>query len=200
MSEKKYWAFLSVQPDDGAVLSDVPDPGPEAFEYTDGQPLLEKFPSHDEAVMCMSVNNPDDSILHDVVACEESVKVISSKVKTIFERHGATNVEYLPVTIWDHKNKPCSTDYFILNPLESFDIIDMDKADVVMNAFFPTRVKRIKNLIVNHEAMPEDAKVFRASRKMAEIFVNDEIANALKDADISGCKLMKAEGWDGFDF
>jgi hypothetical protein len=200
MASTKYWALVSKKVSDGAVLSDVPDEGPSAHHYRKGVSLLDGYPKQEDAVMCMSPNQTDGIKLYDIVDCESEILVVNSKVKAVLDEAGATDIEYLPVTIWDHTDKPCSTDYFILNALSSYDIIDIEGSEVVMNSFFPTRVNRIKMLKVDYNGIPEDAKLFRASKKMGEIFVSDKIATALRDAEIKGCVLMEAEGWDGFDF
>lgn len=197
----KYWVFLSKKQEGGAYLSAIPEDGPKAYKYDEATPLKDGYPKQEDAVMCMSSMHPDDLDLVDVQACLDSVLVINTKVKKILDDAGIVDVEYLPITIWDHQKKPASSDYMIMNPLNVIDMIDMENSDYERNSFFPDQITTIDDLVIDHKNIPKDNdKLFRAKTMMDTIFVNDDIYKALKGADIKGAKFLEAEGWDGLDF
>lgn len=92
-----------------------------------------------------------------------------------------------------------SGDYYILNLLGSIDRIDMEESDFVESAFFPAQISDIDELVVNDLSLPEGKKVFRASTKMDQIFISDEVKTAFEEASIKGYNVFEAEGWDGLD-
>lgn len=51
--------------------------------------------------------------------------VASKALRQAIERHcPGVEIEYLPFTLIDHKRRPCSTDYCIVNPVGGLDCVD----------------------------------------------------------------------------
>ena len=38
-----------------------------------------------------------------------------------------------------------------------------------------SQISRIKKLVINHQEVPDDAKLFRATTMMEQLFINDEV-------------------------
>jgi hypothetical protein len=200
--EKKmtYWALFPKIIDDGAVLSAVPKEGPKGYKYKKGINLLQNYPDRDRAIMVFDqVNYPDQSKLYDILPALSSVLVVNSKVKDLLGSMNINNIEYLPIRLWDHKKEPVSDDYYIVNPLGSVDFIDMEKSDYVMGALDDSNINDIDELVINYDKIPEDAKLFRASTMMDQLFIHDDVRLAFEKAGIQGYSLFEAEGWDGLD-
>ena len=195
-----YWVLFSTNYDDGAFLSEEPENGPDDFEYDEGVSLLADYPPQEDAIMKFDSNYPDGIKLYDFVESMNSFHVVNSKVKQLFQNLNIENLEFLPIHLWDHQNKIASDDYFILNPLGSVDFIDMDKSEYDIDDLDKTQICHIDKLIINDLKVPEDAKLFRATTMMGQLFINDEVKDALENANITGYKLMPADGWEGFDF
>ena len=192
-----YWVLDSIMYEDSVFLSVVPPNGPECYKYSDGVTLAKEHPKIDDAIMCFDSNYPDRTKLYDFLPNIDSLIIVHSKVKNIFERLNVNNIEYLQVRLWNHNRQPVSDEYYIVNPLGSINFIDMDKSEYRMGALVKTQIKRIKNLVVNSNVIPDDAKIFRASTKLDQIFINEDVRKALVDEEISGFKVFQAEGWDG---
>lgn len=191
-----YWIILPKRIDDGVVLTAVPEKGPKGYKYSKGISLLDSFPERSSAIMCYDHDYGEGIKLYDFIPSLRDILIVNNTVKTVFDRVGIDGVEYLPIRLWDHKKYPASDDYFILNPLISLNIIDMEKSEYRMDALIETEIQRIKNLVVNRK-MTEQNKLFRASTKKNQIFIHDDVRVALEDAGIEGYKLFKADGWDG---
>jgi len=103
------------------------------------------------------------------------------------------------ILIWlcDHKHEVSSKDYFICNVLSNSNIVDMDKSTYRMSSLDESQINRIKKLIVDYDAIPEGAKMFRASKKLDQIFINDDVKQALEKAGIEGYVVKEADGWNG---
>ncbi len=196
-----YWVLFPKSLDDGAVLSAVPESGPKAYKYKKGNPLLQDYPAHDKAIMVFdSVHYPDQNKLYDIVPALDTVLVVNNRVKKVFDNLNIDTVEYLPIRLWDHQKSPVSDDYYILNPLGSIDFIDMEKSEYAMGALDKSQIRDIDDLVVSMDKIPKEAKIFRATTMMDQIFIHDDLRLALEAEGIQGYKLMKAEGWDGLDF
>ncbi len=196
-----YWVLFPRIISDGAVLSAVPDGGPKDYQYDEGEPLLQDYPTRDKAIMVFdSVHYPDQSKLYDILPALDTVLVVNNRVKKVLDSLNVDTVEYLPIRLWGHQKAPVSDDYYILNPLGSVDFIDMEKSEYAMDALDEGQIDSIEDLVVNMNKIPKEAKLFRATTKMDQIFIHDDLRLALEAEGIQGYKLMKAEGWDGFDF
>ncbi|VAW86808.1 hypothetical protein MNBD_GAMMA16-169 [hydrothermal vent metagenome] len=196
-----YWVLFPEMLDDSAVLSAIPDGGPEDYQYNEGEPLLPNYPSLDQAIMVFdSIHYPDQSKLYDIVPALDAVLVINNKVKNVLNNMNVDNIEYLPIRLWDHQKSPVSDDYYILNPLGSVDFIDMEKSECAMSALNKGQINDIDDLVINMNKVPKEAKLFRATTMMRQVFIHDDLRIALGNEGIQGYKLIEAEGWDGLDF
>jgi hypothetical protein len=195
-----YWVLFPKIIDDGAVLSAVPKGGPKAYKYDKGINLLQNYPDREQAVMVFDrINYPDQSKLYDILPALDTVLVVNNKVKDLLGFMGINHIEYLPIWLWDHKKKPVSDDYYIVNPLGSVDFIDMEKSEYEMDSLDESQIAYIEELVIDYDKIPEDAKLFRATTKMDQLFIHDDVRIAFEKAGIQGYRLFEAEGWDGLD-
>lgn len=81
----KYWVFFPELKSDGAVLSSIPSPGPEDYEYATGKSLAEVFPEQEKAVMLFDPQHPEGIKLYGIVYAVDRVLVVSNKVKGILD-------------------------------------------------------------------------------------------------------------------
>ena len=194
-----YWVIFPEIYDDGAVLSAVPEGGPQDYQYDEGKPLLKRFPSREEAVMCFDPSYPEQIKLYDFLPSLDSVLVANEKVVDLLKSLQIDKLEFLPISLWDHNNKPVSSDYYIINTLGSINFIDMEKSTYRMGAIDESQIKRIKNLVINEKAIESSPKLFRATTKLNQFFIHDDVRKAFEENNITGYKLFAAEGWDGLD-
>jgi len=200
----EYYIIKPATYKDGVVLSGVPDVSdneklPNAYKYDKGIPLLKNYPSRDIAIMVYDTDElyEDREELYDFLPNMDNTLVANIKVKEILEELGVENIEFLPITIWDREKKPIEADYYIINPVGSVEIIDMEKSKYRMGALIKDQIKRIKNLVINRNAVTEKDKLFRATTKLDQIFINEEIRQAFIKAGIKGYWLSRPNGWDG---
>ncbi|MET1254932.1 imm11 family protein [Aliikangiella maris] len=194
-----YWVLFSTNFDDGVYLKDEPERGPEDFEYFSGKTLINSFPTQDQAIMKYHPEYTTSPKLHDFVESMNRFHIINNKVRSVFEKLKLSNLEYLPISIKDNNQQLVSQDYYILNPLGSVNFIDMEKSEYTIDDFDETQIDFIQKLIAKKD-IPESARLFRASTMMDRIFIHDDVKEALEAENITGYKLMPADGWEGFDF
>lgn len=195
----KYWAIFASMGGDGIFLSAVPENGPNAYKYDDGTPLLERFPSRDEAVMCPHPGYENRSKYYDMLGSLEGLLIVNTKVQTILQNFSGNTIEFLPITIWDSERNKVVVDYYILNCLTVVDFIDMGRSDFTMNPLWEGQIDDIDDLQIDRDSVPEDATIFRARTKLNQIFIRDDVRLALEKAGITGFSLFDADGWDGLD-
>lgn len=153
------------------------------YELSEGVSRADGWP--DDVKAPMSPEYPKDIELPDNVSGTELV-IISDKVRQALAAERVTNVEYLPLTIVNHKKKVASKDYFILNPPDVVDCIDLEASEVKWNAIDKTLISRCKQLVLKEANVPKDAKVFRPKHLPNQILIRSDLAKKLEGAGLTG--------------
>ena len=193
----KYWVIKPSGSSDAAYLSEVSSNMPRAKNFRKAISLKEEYPPVEDCKIYYDPQYPDGTQLYGFLDNINDFLIANGEVRKIFEELGATDIEYLPVWLCDHKHEISSKDYTICNVLKSADVIDMDKSEYKMGSLDKTQIKLLTKLVIDYDAIPEDANVFRASKMLAQIFINDNVKQALENAGIEGFSVVEAEGWNG---
>ena len=193
----KYWVIKPYSPSDAAYLSEVSSKMPKAFKFDEGISLINEYPSVEDCKIYHDPQYPEGTQLYGFLANINRLLIVNSEVKKVFDDLGVDSIEYLPIWLCNHKHEVSSKDYFICNVLSKVDIFDMEESEYDMSSLDESQIDDVDNMIVDYEAIPEDADVFRASKMLVQIFINDEIKQALENSGIEGFSVVEAEGWDG---
>jgi hypothetical protein len=126
-----------------------------------------------------------------------TVPVISRRTKEAIVAFIPTGIEYLPVRIINHKNRPESEEYFVLHPLHVVDCIDTDASGVEWNQISHDQISSCKSLVLKHESIPETCVLFRLAHWGENILVREDLAQALRGAGLTGLYFRPAAGYTG---
>jgi hypothetical protein len=166
---------------------------PQGFEepelLVEGVALSDQWPTN---VVCqMNPEYPKDIRLTDSLYGPVN-RVISLPLKQrLAELATADAVEFLPVTILNHKGRIASKDYFFVNPVGSVDCIDVDKSGVVWNAIDKTRISRTTALSLKAGAVPETVGVFRPTHIVNLTLLRRSISERLAADGFTGLKFRE---------
>ena len=145
-----------------------------------GVSLAKTFPR--DAAFHMDPDFPTDLVLTDNMLNSDSCMVVSAKLADALRTQSVAKMEYLPVSIIDHKRKVASKDYFILNPLELVDCIDRKKSKFSESDIIPGDIDSFEKLVLSESRVPEGRTLFRM-KGFADIAV---AAKSLADALAKG--------------
>lgn len=160
-----------------------------------GVSLISDFP--DDAACVMNPEFPKDIQLADYLY-GAGIPVISLRLKEILEKEVLDNrVEYLPLRIINHKGRVASHDYFIVNPMDVCDCIDIDKSGVRWNQITSNLISGCNGLVLKNEAIPEGYKLFRLKYWGSKVLVRSGLVETLNAADLTGLDFRNTEGYTG---
>jgi hypothetical protein len=168
-------------------LQNVPD----AYEIAAGKPRLTGFPKN--AQYHMNREFKKQVALADNLWGPGGHRVISGKLKSFVETRKPVGVEFLPVSIIDHKGKVASADYFLLHPVRIVDCIDQKKSQIDWNAIDKDQISSCPELVFNLKAIPEDALVFRPRHMEYEVFVQRQLADDISAEGFTALLFMEPE-------
>lgn len=189
-----YWVWLACSEKDSAIIKSFPNDGPDDWELLEGDPIAEQFP---EAVkLKFSPSRPDNIRLYDFVNNTLLLRIVSKRVRAIFDQFSIDQVEYIPVEIMDHKGNLASNDYFLMNVMDTQPIIDMKRSKYEMCMIEEDQISDFDEIRLSTEQTDKDARIFRSDRQASLYFMTDDVVQAIKAAGLTGLKVVKAEGWD----
>ena len=169
--------------EEGRAVVRGPEGIKKAHQLSSGISRAEGWPTK---VACrMSDEYPKDIELTDNLY-GTGLTVISDRVKKALADAKVNGVEYLPVQVYNHKNKVASSDYAILNPLTVVDCIDTKASGVQWNDVEPELLDSCKKLVFKKGSVPETIQVFRPKHAEFVVLVRSTVAKALEKAKLTG--------------
>jgi hypothetical protein len=139
----------------------------------------------------MDPNFPKSIQLADCVKNLTGAIVVSKRFKELVEAADAAAVEYLPVSIIDHKGKLASSDYFIVNPYELQDCIDQERSVLKWNSIDPDLISICTKLVIDTGKIARGAKVFRLKHLPTNVLFERGLAEKATAAGLTGMKFTE---------
>lgn len=155
---------------------------------------LEPWPSNVQFRMDPAL--PKASQLPDWVKNLPRALVASKALKQIVQESEPTDIEYLPITLIDHKGREASTDYFLLNPFTLQDAIDQQQSVLEWNAIDPNLISDCTSLVLDEARIDPRATVFRLKHYPSKVIFRRDLAKAIKKAGCTGIKFVEIEEVD----
>jgi len=154
-----------------------------------GRELSDSYPEN--AAIRMS-DDREGIKLASLIGNTNRFLIVNTKIKEIIENksdlESKMKIEYLPVSIINHKNKVHSDDYFIINPVGYIDVVDYDLS--VIN-YFKDKVLSIKRLILDETKIELAPVIFRIKEDPTKYFMKDILTNAINEGDFSNIKFIE---------
>ena len=125
--------------------------------------------------------------------------VVSGKLKEILQKEIRQNkVEYIPAKIINQKKRTVSKDYFLINPLDIVDCIDITKPGIEWNTIKKDLIDYCEHgLMLKPEAIPKGFNFFRPRYWEYNILVSEELAEKLKATGLTGLVFRSCQEYKG---
>jgi hypothetical protein len=149
------------------------------------------FPEN--ATFFMDKNFPKAIKLADNVYNLRGLIVVSKKLKEFIEKTEPPNVEYLPVSIINHKGRIASKDYFIINPFVPQDCIDLQNSDIQWNAIDPEIISACFEMVIDETRIDPSITIFRLKYYPTKILVKRDMANKILNGGFIGTRFIEIE-------
>jgi hypothetical protein len=162
-------------------------------ELSQGKSRADSWP--DDAHCKMSDDYPKDIELADNMNAMGKL-VVSGALKAALDDH-ATGVEFLPITVFNHKGRVASDDYWAINPVGSIDCIDRDASGAEYSPLKPDLITDVKRLVIEEAKVPADAKIFRPKFMAGKVLIDVELAASLEETGFSGLSFRDPEAFTG---
>lgn len=194
MSEFVIWTSRYVE---GWCTLLRPEPYEDLFELDYGVALAERWPADSSSAM-----DPDrrkDLQLADSVRCPYA-RTVSTRLRAAIEAAGESRLEWLPLTILNHKGRVAARDYWIANPPYVIDCIDLDTSNArwagkMLDADDPFAA--CDRLVLRPEVVPAAVQVFRPRFKPNLLLMRRSLAEALAGSGCTGLAFSEPDDYRG---
>ena len=133
------------------------------YEIQKGISRKNDFPK--DACFHMDPGFPKDIGLADHLDNEESCLVVSKQLKKFLESKITSPIEYLSVTIFNHKNQVASNEYFIVNPLNVVDCINLEESEVEWNSLDSEDIDDLEELVFDEGKIDDNMLIWDRSNR-----------------------------------
>jgi hypothetical protein len=139
----------------------------------------------------MDPNFPKAIQLADCLENKASGIVVSKRLKELIEAERPSDVEYLPISIIDHKGKVASADYFLVNPYKLQDCIDKEASTIQWNPIDPTLISACTKMVIDEQKIDSGAKVFRLKHYPTKVMFARDLADKIKQSKSTGITFIE---------
>lgn len=115
--------------------------------------------------------------LSSMIGNTNSYLIVSLEMKEVIEMHCKAEVEYLPFTLYNHKKRVHSTDYFIVNPIGAIDCLNHKASQI---EYLRDRIVGIDKFVLDSKMLETAPALFRVNEDPTQYIINEELAKAFE--------------------
>jgi hypothetical protein len=104
--------------------------------------------------------------------------IVNTAMKTAMEAFDLGNVELLPFTLYDHKKRVLSKDYWIVNPIGSLERLSRGASVIKLLDNDPNQIIAVKKFVLDAKKVAQGSDLFRVAEARFQYFVSERIAAA----------------------
>ncbi len=184
------YVFWGAHSGDEFLLLDGLEGFEDGYRMNFGIKLASEFPP--DAFFPARASSPNNTIPTDTLDNMSSFLVVSDRCRSFLTGYdGLGMVEFLPVEVRNHKNKPLKDKYFIVNPLEFVEVFDekesafrLDKSD---------QTEEFGTLQLREKAFEGAPLILRPRHMTKMIMVSRKLKEAMEKEGFIGNKFAEIE-------
>lgn len=166
----------------------------DVFALLAGRSLAESFP---EGVrFLMDPDEPTEMLLSDSPTNTGSVILASQRLADFMKAQGAPAVEYLPVTVFDHKGRAVSDQFFILHPIDPVDCLDVEESEPSYSLIMEDCIEEVEQIVLDEEKIPADRVYFRCLNFDSVTLVRRDFAELIQQQGFGGFNWLELEDYE----
>jgi hypothetical protein len=154
-----------------------------------GFAMGDKYPS--DAKIFMNDRHPGLKLPH-LIGNTNRFLIVNSPLKALFQATGLP-MECLPFTLMDHKKREASRDYFIINPLGTFDCMDLKKSEIEWSKEEPGEIVGVDRTVLDPKKLEAAPDFFRIKEIPTAYVVSARLAAEFQKLQPTNVFLTKLD-------
>jgi hypothetical protein len=155
-----------------------------------GIPCSESFPR--DAVFTVNPDFPNNIRLADTFYNYKRLVLVSGSLKDFIASWDPVEVEFLPVTILDHKSRPAA-EYFIVHPVHPVDALIASESGATFSKRNPEWIQRVTKLVLDSEKVDVSRVMFKLKYFYNCVLIRRDLAEAIIKQGFSGIKWTECD-------
>jgi hypothetical protein len=156
----------------------------DSFKLLQGVPLQEGFP--DGVEFHMDPDFPNNLALPDNIRNLDLVILGGARLAASLQARKLEKVEYLPVSIIDHKDRPAGPGYMIVHPIDPVDCVDTSQSVFKLSPIDESNFDSFSKLVLDTKRIPKERSCFRLKGFWDIVVVRKDLAESLDKEAFSG--------------
>jgi hypothetical protein len=145
------------------------------YRMAGGEPAGAEYPP--DARIYLQPESPGIK-LPSLLGSQTGYLIMNAGMKTAMEAFDLGNVELLPFTLYDHKKRVLSKDYWIVNPIGSLDRLNRSASVIKLLDNDPNQIIAVKKFVLDAKKVAQGPDLFRVPEARFQYFVSERIAAA----------------------
>lgn len=121
------------------------------------------------------------------------LKLHQSVVDVIQQSCADIEIEYLPFQLINHKGRVHSDEYFIVNPIGTFDAMNLNKSQIKYFRGNKDKIVSIKRYVLDPEKLAQAPALFRLPQKPTYYIIREDLAQAFNEHGFTNIVLREIE-------
>lgn len=166
---------------------------PEDWKLIYGQSVADVFPAG--VLFSMDPDNPTNTALSDSLGNIDRQIVASRRLLGLIESLQIPALEFLPISILNHKNRLIPEPYTIIHPIQPIDCLVVDACVPVWSVVNSSRIDRVKHLIIDESKIDPLRLIFRPKFYFKVILIHRKLAAQIDAAGFTGSRWIELSEW-----
>jgi hypothetical protein len=121
--------------------------------------------------------------------------VASPRLTRVVQQAAPSHLEYLPISIINHKGKIASRDHHIIHPIDPVDCLDLTMCKPKWGVIKSDSIKSVERLVLDETRIPADRWIFRPKAFKRVILVRRELAEKIDAENVTGVRWVETEDY-----
>ena len=172
------------------ISNGVKKMGLASYRPAKGKRVGDKYPENAE--IHLQPENPGIK-LPNLIGNTKSHLIVNTAMKdTILEYcpGGEVDIEILPFTLINHKKRVHSKDYWIINPIGTFDCVNRSASEI---EFLDDEIVGVDKYVFDPKKLEKAPHLFRVPEDPTEYFISQSLAKAFQEKQFTNIFLIEIE-------
>jgi hypothetical protein len=153
-----------------------------------GNPLADEWPA--DMTFSMDPERPKDVTLTDYIQNLEGVLLAAPRLVTFLRDQALPDLEFLQVSILDHKGRVASPEYAIVHCCRVIDCVDQEKSEFQWSGLEkPTMT--VSRMVVKSEALGENDRLIRPKYVVGKVLYRADLREVLNEQRFTGLAFSR---------
>jgi hypothetical protein len=168
---------------------------PKSWRIAKGERFGDLYPAN--AKLYMDDENPGIK-LGDLIGTSRNMIVASQELKKLVQKHCAQqDIEYLPFTLYDHRKRVYSKDYCLINPIGTFDCLDLKASKLLRDDDNPDEILSVTTPVLDKNKVKKAPQLFRMKYQPTNYVLGYDLAKDIHDRNLPNVIWRKLKFADG---